>query len=124
MNAWTEHDRTRVTEAEELEIATYGDDGTLRPAVTIWVVGHGDEVYVRSAKGRDKGWFRHALASGRGRVRAGGYEGDVTFVEPGPEVDAPLDEAYHVKYDEHHAQWVGPVVGPVAARATLRVTPA
>jgi hypothetical protein len=44
--------------------ATMGPDGALRRAVTVWVVQYGDDLYVRSCRGRDSIWFRNAHARG------------------------------------------------------------
>jgi hypothetical protein len=123
MTAWTEDELARIGGAERLRVSSYRSDGTLRPYVTIWTVRAGDEIYVRSAYGRDNGWFRRALASGTGRVRAGGVEKDVAFEEPVDDVHASVDEAYHAKYDRHGAAVVGLVTGPHAAGETLRLIP-
>jgi hypothetical protein len=40
----------------------------------MWVVPVADELYVRSAGGPGRPWYRRALASGTGRIRAGGVE--------------------------------------------------
>jgi hypothetical protein len=121
---WTEDELDRVGNADELEIASYRADGTLRPYVTIWTVRAGDGLYVRSAHGANNPWYRRALASGRGRIRAGGVDRDVRFadVEPG-EQDA-IDAAYHTKYDHYGAKFVGPVVGPDAHGQTIRLVAA
>jgi hypothetical protein len=52
MKTWTHGELNQIGAAEELEIAPVGRDGTLRRAVTIWVVRFGDDLYVRSAYGR------------------------------------------------------------------------
>lgn len=93
MTTWTSDELDRIGAADELEVSSLRTDGSLRPYVTIWAVRVGGEVFVRSAYGRDNGWFRRALASPRGRIRAGGVEKDVTFTEPGPDVDDQLDAA-------------------------------
>jgi hypothetical protein len=82
MPAWTKEDLAKVGNAEELGIASRRPDGSLRRWVTIWVVRVGDEIYIRSAAGPDNPWFRRALASGNGRIRAGGVEQEVTFESP------------------------------------------
>jgi hypothetical protein len=71
---WTSDELTTVGEAEELQIASYREDGTLRPYVTIWVVRTDDQLYVRSAHGTSNPWYRRAVAGGTGRVRARGAE--------------------------------------------------
>src|SRR5687767_9571955 len=109
MTAWTDDELSRIGRAEELQVASYRSDGTLRPYVTIWTVRAGDDVYIRSAFGRDNGWFRRARASGTGRVRAGGVEKDVVFEEPDDDIHAAVDAAYHAKYDRHGEQILGSV---------------
>ena len=69
--------------SDELQIASRRTDGTLRSFVTIWVVRSGDDIYVRSAYGTENPWYRRALASGRGRIKAGGVERDVPCIRHG-----------------------------------------
>jgi len=101
MTTWTADELTSIGRADELQVSSFRSDGTLRPYVTIWTVRAGDDIYVRSAYGRDNGWFRRALASGTGRIRAGGIEKDVIFEEPLDDAHASIDAAYHAKYDRH-----------------------
>lgn len=123
MTAWTDDELSRVGRAEELQIASLRRDGSLRRFVTIWVVRWGEDIYVRSAYGHNNGWFQRALSSGEGQIRAGGVERDVAFEDPGPEVNADLDAAYHAKYDRYGPRIVGTVVSPEAHRSTLRLVP-
>jgi hypothetical protein len=116
--SWTSEELTRIGDADELQITSVRKDGTLRPYVTIWMVRSGDDLYVRSARRPAGGWFRHALSSGTGRIRAAGVERDVSFEIADP---PGLDEAYHAKYDKYPAAYVDPVVGPAAAGVTLRL---
>jgi hypothetical protein len=92
--------------------------------VTIWGVRSGDQVYVRSAYGPDNGWYRRALGSHAGRIRAGDAERDVTFEPVGADMRPALDAAYHAKYDRYGDRIVGAVVDDTAAGTTLRVVPA
>jgi hypothetical protein len=123
MNAWSKDELSRIGAAEELQVSTQRRDGTLRPYITIWVVRVGQDLYIRSAYGPDNPWFRRAVASGSGRVRAGGLERDVTFEGPGSGAAEEVDSAYHAKYDRHGPAIVGTVVGSVAAATTLRLIP-
>ena len=82
MSGWTEDELAKIGVAEELDITSYRDDGTIRSYTTIWAVGVGDDLYVRSWRGRSSQWFRRALQRGQGRIRAGGIERDVSFEEP------------------------------------------
>lgn len=123
MSTWSDDELRRIGRAEELEVSSRRPDGSLRPFVTIWAVRVGDDVFVRSAYGRDNGWFRRALADPRGRVRAGGVEKEVTFDEPASDVHAAIDAAYHAKYDRYGPGIVGTVVGAQGAAATFRLVP-
>ncbi|MFC9561711.1 DUF2255 family protein [Agromyces sp. NPDC056965] len=123
MTTWTAEELDRIGRAEELQIASRRDDGSLRPYVTIWVVRVGDELFVRSAYGPGNPWFRRAQASGTGRIRAGGVERDVVFAQPPADVHEAVDAAYHAKYDRHGPRIVGTVVGPEVVATTLRLEP-
>lgn len=123
MTAWTADELARIGRATELDIASRRPDGTLRPFITIWVVRVGDDVYVRSAYGYANPWFQRALASGEGRIRAGGVEREVAFEVPGGSMDADVSAAYHAKYDRYGPTIVGTVVSAEAARSTLRLAP-
>ena len=123
MPAWTKEDLATVGNAEELAIASRRPDGSLRPYVTIWVVRVGEDIYVRSAAGPDNPWFRRALASGQGRIRAGGVEQEVTFESHPFESLESVTAAYHAKYDRYGPSIVGTVVSPEAVATTLRLVP-
>jgi hypothetical protein len=123
MTGWTSDELTRIGGAEELQIASVRPDGTLRPYVTIWVVRVADDLYVRSAYGKDNPWFRRAKASGAGRIRAGGLERDITFGDAAPDAHADIDKAYHAKYDSHGPAIVNTVVGANVASVTFRLLP-
>lgn len=123
MSGWTPDELAVVESTDELRVASYRPDGTLRPGVTIWVVRVGDDVYIRSAYGPSNGWFRRAQTSGTGRVQVGGLEKDVTFAAPAPDVHPALDAAYHAKYDRYGARIVDTVVGPSVVDVTLRLDP-
>jgi hypothetical protein len=123
MSGWTAAELAAVGAADELDLASRRPDGSLRRFVTIWAVRLGDDLYVRSAYGYDNPWFQRALASGEGRIRAGGVERDVTFEVPGTELIEDLHAAYHAKYDRYGPRMVGTVVSSEAARSTLRLLP-
>jgi hypothetical protein len=125
MSTWTKHELNKVGAAEELQIASRQRDGTLRKPVTIWVVRVNDELYVRSWRGRTAGWFRGTQVRHEGRIRAGGVEKDVTFVDVDNDhtVNVPIDTAYRAKYGRHSAQFVNPMVAPEARAATIHLVP-
>jgi hypothetical protein len=127
MNDWTANELDRIGAADELQIAPLKADGTLRPDTTIWVVRVGDDLYVRSFRGRGGGWFSHALRHREGRIRAGGIERDVTFDEPAnadhDAMDEAISAAYRTKYARYGRSYVDPMVAPDATAATLRLAP-
>ena len=91
--------------------------------MTIWVVRAGDDLYVRSWRGRDGAWYRAAQARREGHISAGGVEKDVTFVEEtGPSINDQIDAAYHVKY-RRYPSYVPPMVSPEARASTLKLVP-
>jgi hypothetical protein len=123
MTAWTSDELRTIGAAEELELAPLRSDGTLRKPVTIWVIRHGDDLYVRSWRGRGGAWFRAAQARHAGRIRAGGIAKDVTFVEEtDPSVNDQIDAAYRTKY-RRYASNIPPMIGPEARATTIKLVP-
>ena len=124
MTTWTSDEINKIGRAEELEIASVRHDGTLRHPVTIWVVRLGDDLYVRSYRGRGGSWFRGTQVRHEGRIRAGGVEKDVTFVEEtDPGMHDQIDAAYRTKYRRYGARYIDPMVAPEARSATLKLVP-
>ena len=123
MSTWTSNDLTTIGAAEEMELAPLRSDSTLRKRITIWVVRHGDDLYVRSWRGRGGSWFRAAQARHEGHIRADGVEKDVTFVEEtDPGINDALDAAYRAKY-RSSASYVPPMISPEARATTLKLVP-
>ena len=124
MTTWTNDELNRIGAAEELEIASLRADGTLRSWRTIWVVRVGDDLFVRSVYGRGSAWFRGVLDRHEGRIRAGGVDKDVSFMdETDPQVNEQIDAAYRAKYRHYAASIVGSTVTPEAHGATLKLVP-
>jgi hypothetical protein len=123
MTGWTMEELTKIEAADELAIASFRRDGTLRNAVTIWVVRHGDDLYVRSVNGRDGSWFRGTQDRHEGHISAGGVEKDVTFVDADHDIGDEIDAAYRTKYRRYAPSIVGTVVTPEARSSTIRLVP-
>ena len=123
MTAWTSDELSKIGTAEELEIAPLRRDGTLRTPVTVWVVRHGDDLYVRSVNGRTAAWFRGAQVRYQGRIWAAGVEKDVTFVDAGHDIADELDAAYRTKYRRYAASIISSIVSPAARSATIKLVP-
>jgi hypothetical protein len=123
MTAWTTDELTKIGSAEELQIASLRHDGTLRKPVTIWVVRDGDSLYVRSVKGPTAAWFRGTQERHEGRIRAGGVDKDVTFVDAERDIDDDVDAAYRAKYRRYAGSILNSVLTPQARSTTIKLMP-
>jgi len=123
VTTWTSDELDRIGSADELRIASPRADGTLRPYVPIWVVRVGDDLYVRSYRGADGGWFRHLTERAEGRIQAGGVERDVTVATAAGAVDDAVDEAYRGKYGRYGSRLVDPITATATRATTLRLAP-
>jgi hypothetical protein len=121
MTNWTEEELARIDDPREIGIAPARHDGTLRSYVTIWAVRVGGNLYVRSWRGRDGSWFRQAVRTRTGRIRADRTEHAVEFEEADLENRDAIDSAFRKKYG--NGSHVDAMVAPSAAEATLRVLP-
>ncbi len=125
MSGWARNDLARMGAAEELQLATFKKDGTLRAPVMIWVVRVGDELYVRANRGRETAWLRHVQRQPEGRIGADGITKDVTFVDVSRDeaLNNEIDAAYQSKYRRYSATYVRPMIAPQARVTTLKLVP-
>ncbi len=126
MTTWMSNELNKIGAAEELRIASLRRDGTLTNLVTIWVVRLGDDLYVRSVNGRTAGWFRGTQARHEGRIRAGGIEKDVTFVDVADadrDIHDQIDSAYRTKYRRYAPNIINSTLSPAARSATIKLVP-
>jgi len=122
MTTWTPDELDRIAAAEQLRIQPRRADGTLRTPVPIWVVRHGDDLYVRSFNGPGGAWYRTAQASYQGRIEAGGVTKEVSFAEVGEDLNDVVDAAYRTKYGRY-TSYVAPMVAPASRGTTLKLVP-
>jgi hypothetical protein len=123
MTQWTSDQLDKFGKAEEVQIASVGRDGKLRKAVTVWAVRHADDLYARSVRGRDGHWFRGTQERHEGRIRAGGAQQDITFVEADHNIDNEIDAAYRDKYRRYAGRILESVLTPEARSSTLKIVP-
>jgi hypothetical protein len=90
--------------------------------VTIWVLRHGDDLYVRSVHGRSAAWFRGAQDRHEAHIHAGGVDKDVLLVET-DDMNGEIDAAYRTKYHRYAASIIDAIVSPQARAATLKLVP-
>jgi len=123
MTGWTRNDLERIRAADELQLASFKEDGTLRKPVQIWVVRVGDDLYVRAYRGREGAWFRHTQLRHEGRISAGGVTKDVTFVDVSNDeaLSNEIDATYQSKYQRYSATYVDPMIAPQARVTTLKL---
>ena len=123
MTRWVSDQLDKVGRAEEVQIASVGSDGTLRTPVTVWVVRHGEDLYVRSVKGRSGHWFRGVQERHEGRIRAGHVQQDLTFVDADHGIDDEIDAAYRAKYRRYTGSILNSVLTPEARSTTTKLVP-
>jgi hypothetical protein len=121
MTSWTSNELDTIGSAEEVTIATMRNDGSLRKPVIVWIIRHGNDLYVRSVNGRDSDWFRGVQSRHEGHIRASRAERDVSFVEI-DDLHDEIDAAYWDKY-RRYPGIVPSIVKPEAQAATLRLVP-
>jgi hypothetical protein len=120
MAGWTSDELAAIGDAEELKLASQRLDRSSRQPVTMWVVRHGDDLYVRSVNGRESAWFRGVQDRHAARISAGGVDRDVDLVEI-DDAGEDIDAAYRTKYSGRYASIVPSIVAPKARAATLKL---
>jgi hypothetical protein len=117
---WTAAELAAISETEEVHVSSRRLDGTMSDGRTIWTVVVDGSVFIRSADGPDKPWFRAARNRGAGRLQVGDASFAVTF-HPADELDQSSIEAeYRRKYRHRPAYNINRAAG---SRATLRLLP-
>ncbi|MBX7430721.1 DUF2255 family protein [Mycobacterium sp. Y57] len=104
-----------------MQITTLRRDGSARTYRPIWVVRCGDDLLVRSYRGADGGWYRHARQYPHGRIKVRGTEHDVSFAEAAAISTDVVDRAYRDKYGA--GGYVDAMIRDGAASTTLTLTP-
>ncbi|GGI96492.1 hypothetical protein GCM10010885_02770 [Alicyclobacillus cellulosilyticus] len=122
MAAWSEEELRRISEADDLHVSPFREDGiTYGTPTWVWCVVVGDAVYARAYNGKASRWYQAAVRQGAGRVTVAGMTKEVTF-EP---VDGPIqdhiDDAYRAKY--RGSPYLAPMIGPRARAATVKIMP-
>src|SRR5258708_27591430 len=123
MTQWTSGKLDRVARAEEVQIASVRGDGVLSKPVTVWVVRDGDEIFVRSVRGRGAHWFRGTQDRHEGRIRAGRVQQDVTFSDADHNLDDQVDAVYRAKYRRYAGSILDIVLTPEARATTIKLVP-
>ena len=123
MTQWTSDQLDRVARAEEVQIASVRRDSVLTKPVTVWAVRQSDDIFLRSVRGRSAHWFRGTQERHEGRIRAGGVQQDVTFIDAGHNLDDEIDAAYRAKYRRYAGSILDSVLTPEARSTTIKLVP-
>jgi hypothetical protein len=124
MKTWTSTELDKIEKADELDLSSLRQDGAYRNPVTMWVVRVGERLYVRSVKGRGGPWFRGTQTRHEGRIRSGGVEKNVMFVdETDPKMNELIDEAYREKYHRYPKEYVNACMTVQARAASVKLKP-
>lgn len=122
---WNPKTLAALADALEVDVTPFAADGSRRPSRTIWSIGVGDELYVRSWKGRPAVWFQDVLATLQGEisVTGGGASQRVTFeeVDAAAPVQAQISATFLTKYAGLDEAGAMNEAGPL--ESTLRLTP-
>jgi hypothetical protein len=122
MAEWNATELERIAATREIEVSSLREDCALTKPVTIWCVRVDGELYVRSVRGRQGGWFKAAEQRHEGRIEADDTAVDVTFEEMPNHLDDEIDEAYKVKYG-YPSDPVDSVISAAAKATTTRLVP-
>src|SRR6266568_9549800 len=112
MSNWSGDELSKLGDGEEVQIASVRRDGKLGRPVTTWVIRQGDDLYVRSVRGRSGHWFRGVQERHEGRIRAGRVQQDVTSVDADHGMDHEIDAAYRAKYRRYAGSILNSVLTP------------
>jgi hypothetical protein len=78
---------------------------------------------VRSYRGGDGAWYRHATEHPLGTIRFGSHQVEVTFAPASRDARTAIDAAYRAKYARYGDSYLRPMLAEPAVTATLRVIP-
>ena len=122
MSAWSKSELLKISEADDLHISPFRDDGkTYGTPTWIWSVVVDEALYVRGYNGQESRWYQAAIKQKAGRITTAGMTKEVAF-EPVPAgINDRLDDAYREKYKG--SPYLKPMIRERARSATVRITP-
>jgi|SRR5579863_850470 len=123
MAAWSKAELHKVSEADDLHISPFREDGVTYGTPTwIWSVAVDDALYVRGYNGVESRWYQAAVQQKAGRIKAASITKEVVFEAVVDEaMNDRIDEAYQAKYAK--SPYLKPMISDRARAATIRIAP-
>jgi hypothetical protein len=114
-------DLAAVSAAEEIEIETQAESGTVH-RTTIWVAAHDGDVYLRSVNGAGARWYREATSGRPVALHVGGRRLPVTLEHAAdPAGTEACSEGLRAKYRRSYS--LASMLADDVLETTLRVAP-
>ena len=122
MATWAKDELKRISEADDLHVSPFRDDGATYGTPTwIWSVAVDDGLYVRAYNGQRSRWYQAALKQKYGRITAAGLTREVSFEPADARFNDRIDEAYRAKY--RNSSYLGAMLSAQARGATVKILP-
>ncbi|QRG67968.1 DUF2255 family protein [Brevibacillus choshinensis] len=122
MGTWSKEERNKISEADDLHISPFREDGVTYGTLTwIWSVVIGDSLYVRAYFGQDSRWYQAAVRQKAGRITVAGMTKEVTFEPIDGQINDLIDNAYRAKYND--SPYLNSMISSRARSATVKVSP-
>lgn len=124
MKEWSINELKKISEADDLHISPFREDGVTYGTPTwIWSVVVDDELFVRVYNGQNSSWYKAAVNQIAGRITAVGMTREVTFEQA--DADARLndliDDAYRKKYSD--SPYLNSMISARARSSTVKIIP-
>ncbi|MEV0803979.1 DUF2255 family protein [Kribbella sp. NPDC050281] len=120
MSTWTAEELHSLDRVSEIRVAGRRQDGSLRTLTIVWHVVIDGNVYVRSVRGVEGGWYKGVMHHHEGAISWDGKTREVTYT-PDATVDDQIDTAYLNKYG--NGSPTRAIINAAAKATTLRIEP-
>lgn len=119
-NNLTDIEINSIAVSDDFHIAPFREDGKTYGTLTwIWSVVVEGRLYVRAYHGTASRWYASALRQRAGKIRAAGFEKEVSFEPVNDPINDQIDLAYREKYSS--SPYLQSMISERARTATVRV---
>ena len=123
MTAWTNDELENIGAADERQLASRREDGTLRKPVTIWVVSRSEDLHVRAFKGRPHPGFARFRRVAKDRSRRAACRKTSRLSTLTSRLAMRSMRSTGLEYGRYGARYVDPMVSAEARAATIKLIP-